>query len=91
MACYIGRHTVKMATFPGSPQKRCHVGEAWERGYSKTWIMVTWLHQTSFKTRMNFASLPLYCTMTYHLLDLSPTSANRQTSSLEVPHNVDSS
>jgi len=28
---------------------------------------------------MNFASLPSYCTMTYQLLDLSPTSANRQT------------
>ena len=26
---------------------------------------------------MNFASLPSFCTMTYHLLDLSPTSANR--------------
>ena len=24
-----------MATFPGSPPKRRHVGEAWERGYSK--------------------------------------------------------
>ena len=41
--------------------------------------MVTWLHQTNFKTRMNFVSLPSHRTMTYHLLDLSPTSANRQT------------
>ena len=41
--------------------------------------MVTWLHQTNFKAQMNFASLPSYRTMTYHPLDLSPTSANRQT------------
>lgn len=41
--------------------------------------MVTWLHPTDFKAQMNFASLPSYRTMAYHPLDLSPTSANRQT------------
>jgi len=42
-------------------------------------MMVVWLHQTNFKAQMNFAFLPSYSTMTYHLLDLSPTSANCQT------------
>ena len=34
--------------------------------------------QTNFKAQMNFAFLPSYRTMTYHLLDISPTSSNCQ-------------
>ena len=60
-----------------SPKASPHGGEPGNEATVNT--TVAWLHQTNFKARMNFASLPSYRTMTYHLLDLSPTSANRQT------------